>query len=347
MTIIVRNIRVPLSASEGEVMEQAARRLAPFVDKKDILSRKIYRRSVDTRHQTITLVFSVALETEVPLSDEALARMDCVRLTVTDPTEGLSAGDECSEARPVIVGFGPCGMFAALMLAEAGYRPLVIERGDSVLTRTQRVGEFLRSGVLDTESNIQFGAGGAGTFSDGKLVTRINDDRCHYVLRRLAEFGAPHEILTQAKPHIGTDKLLGVVGAIDRRIRACGGDIRYRTKMQAIRLAGGRAVAVVTDQGEIPCGQLLLAIGHSARDTYTWLRESGFTLTPKPFSVGVRIEHRQADIDRAVYKKGPAIPSLVLPNMPFPSAWARRLSIPSVCARAARLLPPLRRRGAW
>ena len=291
-------------------MEQAVRRLAPFVDKKDICSCQIFRRSVDTRHGTVSLVFSVAVTVSADLSDEVLTRADSVRLMEIDPTEGLLPGEEAAAGRPVIVGFGPCGMFAALMLAEAGYRPIVIERGDNVLTRTQRVGVFLRTGELDTDSNIQFGAGGAGTFSDGKLVTRINDARSHYVLRRLVEYGAPREILTQAKPHIGTDKLLGVVAAIDRRIRASGGEIFYRTKMTALRVINGRVAAVVTDAGDIPCGQVILAIGHSARDTYALLSESGFLLEPKPFSVGVRIEHRQADIDRAVYKREAGHPKL-------------------------------------
>ena len=146
------------------------------------------------------------------------------------------------EKRPVIVGFGPCGMFAALILAEMGYRPIVIERGDHVLARAAKVRHFLSTGELDTETNIQFGAGGAGTFSDGKLVTRINDRRCRYVLERFAQFGAPREILMNAKPHIGTDRLLGVVAGIDSRIRELGGEVRYNTKLTGISVSGGKAV---------------------------------------------------------------------------------------------------------
>ncbi len=310
MKIIVRNIRLPLSASEGEVMEQAARRLAPFVDKKDILSRTVFRRSVDTRHKTITLVWSVAVETDACLSAEQLARLDCATLTERDPAADRITGEEPSQNRPIVVGFGPCGMFAALLLAEAGYRPIVLERGDSVLQRAQKVGLFFRTGVLDKNSNIQFGAGGAGTFSDGKLVTRIHDGRARYVLRRLAEFGAPGEILVNAKPHIGTDRLLGVVANIDARIRECGGDIRYHTRLEGFHHTAGTITAVHTSEGDIPCGPVILAIGHSARDTYAMLAKSGIALAPKPFSVGVRIEHLQEDIDRAVYGRFAGHPKL-------------------------------------
>lgn len=291
-------------------MEQAARRLAPLLDKKALRNKRIFRRSVDTRHKTVSFVYSVYVEVDRDLTEEQLLRLDCAVMNEEDPTKGLIPGDTPSSERPVIVGFGPCGMFAALLLAEAGYRPIVIERGDSVLQRTQKVAAFLRHGLLDTESNIQFGAGGAGTFSDGKLVTRINDNRCHYVLRRLYEFGAPSEILLNAKPHIGTDKLLAVVAHIDERIRSLGGEIRYQTKMIGIRCHGSKAVAVVTNQGEIPCGQLILAIGHSARDTYALLKNEGFSLAPKPFSIGVRIEHLQEDIDAAVYGRFAGHPKL-------------------------------------
>lgn len=313
MKLLVKNIRVPLETTESEVVSIAVRRLSECLDRSQIRKAAIFRRSTDPRHKTVTFVYSVCVETDAVLSDlseERLAALDCSVLVDGDPTRDLTSGDTPSSARPVIVGFGPCGMFAALLLAEAGYRPIVLERGDSVLLRTQKVGRFFREGVLDTESNIQFGAGGAGTFSDGKLVTRINDVRCHYVLRRLREFGAPSEILSQAKPHIGTDRLLGVVSHIDERIRACGGEIRYQTKLTSFRTQNGRVVSVTAGGEEIPCGQLILAIGHSARDTYRMLDERGVSLAPKPFSVGVRIEHLQEQIDRAVYGKLAGHPKL-------------------------------------
>ncbi len=310
MQIIVRNIRVPLSATEQDVMEQAAIRLAPFLDKKEIKERHIFRRSVDTRRRTITIVYSVSVETDRELPAEKLASADCAVQETGDPTAELVPGSQIPTGRPVIVGFGPCGMFAALVLAEKGYRPIVIERGDPVLQRAVKVRHFLTTGELDPDSNIQFGAGGAGTFSDGKLVTRINDRRCRYVLERFAEFGAPRGILTEAKPHIGTDKLLGVVSHIDARIRELGGEIRYRTAMTGVKLNGTRAVALLTDGGEIPCGQLILAIGHSARDTYASLMRTGLLMTPKPFSVGVRIEHLRRDIEEAIFRGEAGNPGL-------------------------------------
>ncbi len=301
MQIIVRNIRLPLSASDGDVIEQAVKRLAPILEKKDIKRKSLYRRSVDTRHKTITLVYSVLLETDREITASELERYDSTSDSSESPVMSLACGDEISGGRPVIVGFGPCGMFAALLLSEMGYRPIVIERGEGVLTRAGKVRSFFKTGELDTETNIQFGAGGAGTFSDGKLVTRINDSYCRYVLERLVMLGAPADILLNAKPHIGTDKLMTVVARADALIKDLGGEIHYRTKMEGIRINGGRAVSVITNNGEIPCGQVIMAIGHSARDTYRMLTDSGFELKPKPFSVGVRIEHLQEDIDKAVY----------------------------------------------
>lgn len=310
MQIIVRNIRMQLDASEGEVMDEAVKRLAPVLDRRDIVRKSLYRRSVDTRHKTITLVWSVLIETDVVLPSVILERYDSTVIEEGDPTAELSAGCEMPSGRPVIVGFGPCGMFAALLLAEMGYRPIVIERGESVLARANKVSRFFRTGELDTETNIQFGAGGAGTFSDGKLVTRINDKYCRYVLEKFVQFGAPREILLSAKPHIGTDRLLGIVGNIDRRIRELGGEVRYQTKFEGAVLSGGRVTAVNTSNGDIKCGQLILALGHSARDTYKYLMSSGFTVVPKPFSVGVRIEHLQKDIDTAVYGEYAGHPKL-------------------------------------
>lgn len=313
MKIIVRNIRLPISQTEREAMEQAAGRLAPLIDKKDIKGKCIFRRSLDVRHKKLTFVYSVAIETDACIDVSSLEKYDSVQLNEADPLEAISRGDEVSENRPVIVGFGPCGMFCALVLAEQGYRPIVLERGENVLSRAQKVGVFIREGILDTESNIQFGAGGAGTFSDGKLVTRINDLRTGYVLKRLYEFGAPKQIMLNAKPHIGTDKLLSVVSAIDLRIRELGGEVRYGTKVTGIKTdASGKAYAVMTEQGDVPCSQLVLAIGHSARDTYSLLLDSGFNMAAKPFSVGVRIEHLREDIERAMFGDeagNPVLPS--------------------------------------
>jgi uncharacterized FAD-dependent dehydrogenase len=195
---------------------------------------------------------------------------------------------------------GPAGMFSALILAEQGYNPIIIDRGDNVSDRTKALEKFINSGILDTESNVQFGAGGAGTFSDGKLTTRINDDKCNYVLSRFAEFGAPEEILQKAKPHIGTDILTDVVNNILNKIESLGGTVIYRYKLTDI-IPSKDHIKVITTKGDFCTTALVLAIGHSARDTYRMLLNKGFMVQPKPFSVGVRVEHLQADIDKALY----------------------------------------------
>lgn len=310
MQIIVRNIRMPVSASDGEVMEQAVQRLAPLINKKDIREKNIFRRSVDTRHKTITVVYSVAVTIEGFCDEQKLAALDCAVQEEGNPFSELRSGNETSNDRPVIVGFGPCGMFCALILAERGYRPIVIERGESVLARAEKVRRFFVTGELDTNTNIQFGAGGAGTFSDGKLVTRINDKRCRYILERFVEFGAPRGVLQDAKPHIGTDKLLGIVSGIDARIKELGGEIQYNTQFTGVTLSGNRAVAVKTNMGDIACGQVVIATGHSARDTYGYFMQNGFEVVPKPFSVGVRIEHLRSDIEKAVFKNEAGNPKL-------------------------------------
>ena len=193
-------------------------------------------------------------------------------------------------------------MFTALTLAENGYEPIVLERGGNIASRKKAVASFYQTGILDVGSNIQFGAGGAGTFSDGKLVTRINDHRCSYILTRLVEFGAPEDITVNAKPHIGTDLLEKIVDNMAARIEELGGKIYYNTQMTGIKTdASGRATSVLTNNGEIECGTLTLALGHSARDTYSYLLKSCYVIEPKAFSVGVRVEHLQSDISYALY----------------------------------------------
>ena len=263
---------------------------------------EIVKRSVDARKKDrVRLVYSVGVRSadgaELPLPK-------ITKYTVSplyDRTLTLTCGKEPMERPPLVVGMGPAGLFCALLLAEYGYRPILIDRGDGIFERCAAHEKFVREGVLDTESNIQFGAGGAGTFSDGKLLTRINDPRCAYVLRRLCDFGAPEEILTAAKPHIGTDLLLGVVDQVLARIEELGGTVIYRCRLDSIRTATNGNPIAVTTKGEIECSALCLAPGHSARDTYAWLMKNGYMVEPKPFSVGVRIEHLQEKIDRALY----------------------------------------------
>lgn len=295
--ILISNLKVPLGDGEDRAFALAEKALAAAGVKNPNKELRIYKRSIDARNKNdIVLVYTV------------LASYDCcVRFKPSanvreaqDEDIAVSIGSEPLSAPPCVVGMGPAGMFCALLLAENGYRPVLIDRGDSVNDRVAALDLFIKSGVLDTESNVQFGAGGAGTFSDGKLTTRINDSRCSYVLDRFVEFGAPKEILTRAKPHIGTDILINVVGNMLARIEQLGGKVIYRCRMDSLTVRKNET-ELITTQGNIKAGAVVLALGHSARDTYRMLLSKSFVIQPKPFSVGVRVEHLQRDIDDALY----------------------------------------------
>jgi uncharacterized FAD-dependent dehydrogenase len=222
----------------------------------------------------------------------------------------IERGVDPMRARPLVVGMGPAGLFCALLLAENGYRPILIDRGGNVEDRVAAVERFHTFGILDPDCNIQFGAGGAGTFSDGKLLTRISDAKCSWVLRKLYEFGAPEDILYKAKPHVGTDVLRVVVDRILSRIEQLGGELHYRTCLEDITELSDGTLRASTSQGDFVCSTLVLALGHSARDTYKTLISKQYEIIPKPISVGVRIEHLQEDIDRALYHDFAGHPAL-------------------------------------
>ena len=263
---------------------------------------EIYKRSVDARKKDrVRLVYSVAVRSKDGGTLEIPQRSRYGITPLYEKEIQTVAGTEKSPYSPLIVGMGPAGLFCALLLAEQGYRPTIIDRGDSVAERTRAHRRFFESGILDTESNIQFGAGGAGTYSDGKLLTRVNDPRISYVLARFCEFGAPEEIRVSAKPHIGTDRLVEVVDRMLARIEALGGRVIYRCRLDGIFECADGSVVAKTTKGEIHCSSLVLAPGHSARDTYAMLMECGYAVEAKPFSVGVRIEHLQSKIDEALY----------------------------------------------
>ena len=306
---LVRDIRIPYTAHPMEATEKAKKQFRRALGGRgaDIRDAHLYKSSIDARKKPLILrVCTVLVTAEISAGEaENICARDHAIAVFEKETFSLPRGSETMDGRPVIVGFGPAGMFCALLLCEAGFSPIIIERGDDVEERAAAVERFYKTRILDTDSNIQFGAGGAGTFSDGKLVTRIGDPKCTWVLEKLVEYGAPEEILTKAKPHIGTDILLRVVANIRDDLIARGCEFRFRTAMQEIRSTetpgGTHAHAIRTPNGEIPCGALVLALGHSARDTYRMLYDRGFLLQPKPFSVGVRIEHLQSDLNEAAY----------------------------------------------
>jgi len=266
----------------------------------------IAKESIDARKKPdVKFVYSLdfSCDEKLPLDeakkqdyDEIMAdRMDICR------EKAAKLEDTGMLKRPVIAGFGPCGMFAGLILAQAGMKPIVIERGQAVDERLKAVQKFWDGGKLDPESNVQFGEGGAGTFSDGKLTTGIKDMRIGKVLKEFVAAGAEENILYKQKPHIGTDRLVDIVKNIRTQIEELGGEVRFSTRLEDIICEDKKIKAIVTNKGKIETDTLILAIGHSARDTFKMLYENKIPMEQKPFSIGVRIEHTQEMINKAQY----------------------------------------------
>lgn len=298
--IILRNLKVPIGKNSDERVQEVAASLLRR-ERIPAVRLSIVKKSIDARKKdAIHFVYSIRADVERLPDEKKLVYLDAT--VCKDEMPSLAFGECPLEENPVVVGLGPCGLFCALLLAENGYKPTIIERGGDVWERQKAVARFYREGILDPSCNIQFGAGGAGTFSDGKLMTRINDPLCSYVLDRFCEFGAPDEIRIAAKPHIGTDLLLGIVDRMITRIRELGGKILYHTTVTGFSVdKKGKVKSAITNEGEIPCGVLVLAPGHSSRDTYQYLLKNQYSILPKSFSVGVRIEHLQESINRALY----------------------------------------------
>ncbi len=300
--ILVRSLRLAPGEDRAVLRRRAAKKLGIRPD--EISQERLVKRSLDARkkddiHYVCSLAVSVRGDEE-----KLLARCASADLSLWREAEYAIPHAETAE-RPVVVGFGPAGMFAALLLAYAGARPIVLERGGDVDSRRAAVERFRDGGTLDAENNVQFGEGGAGTFSDGKLNTGTHDRRIAWVLRQFYLHGAQEEILFDAKPHIGTDVLGGVVKSIREDIVAHGGEVRFFSRLEGLESENGllRGVRVRSPEGayRLPCSRLILAIGHSARDTFSMLHALGLPMERKPFSMGVRIEHLQSAIDRAQY----------------------------------------------
>ena len=300
--LIISGISLSPDTDEKEACKLAADELKRAGLNPARIRFTIYKCSVDARKKKdIKLVYSVAARFDAPMGISIPSGKKYKISAISAEEIDIRFGKEQSDYRPLVVGMGPAGLFCALLLAENGYAPIIIDRGDAVAERLKAYEKFCEFGILDTESNIQFGAGGAGTFSDGKLLTRINDPKITYVLRRFCDFGAPEDILTAAKPHIGTDLLLGTVDNMLREIERLGGQALYRTRLDGISERADGSVCAHTSRGDINCSSVVIATGHSARDTYKMLLDSGYMIEAKSFSVGVRIEHLREDIDKALY----------------------------------------------
>lgn len=314
----------------GETPEKLPEKITRKIGVRDLLIKdwKIVKESIDARDKSnIYMVYSVdfeAVSSRNPKKKINLSANPKTRLEVA-PDMAYKAAASAENAvsikhRPVIVGFGPAGIFAGLILAQAGYKPLILERGQDVDSRTAAVEKFWETGELDTESNVQFGEGGAGTFSDGKLTTGIKDVRIRKVLEELVKAGGPEVILYKQKPHIGTDVLRDVVKTIREEIKALGGDVWFGTRVSDFVEIDGKLMGLkLADGRRLDCEAAVFAIGHSSRDTFRWLHGKGVEMAQKPFSIGVRIEHPQDVIDTAQY--GAPARELGLPVADYKLNW--------------------------
>jgi len=300
--IRLTNIQLPLDHDESAIRSAVLAFLS--INDHELISYHIHRRGYDARKKTnIILIYTLDVETTKNESLlEKFADHQLVKPTPDMSYKFVAQAPKQLEERPIVIGFGPCGLLAGLVLAQMGYKPIILDRGKEVRERTKDTFGFWRKKILNTESNVQFGEGGAGTFSDGKLYSQVKDPN-HYsrkVLHEFVEAGAPEEILFVSKPHIGTFRLVSMVEKMRARIIELGGEIRFSARVDDIQIEDGKISGVVLANGEvIKSSHVALAIGHSARDTFEMLHAKDIYIEAKPFSVGFRIEHQQSLIDEA------------------------------------------------
>jgi len=302
--IVVSDIITGLNDEPNSAIDKAAKTIG--LPASDIIDCFILKTSIDARHrkqpQLVSSVGFITKKDEKSFVQKTNNRKVTFR-NISGALPKINLGNIPLKSKPVVVGFGPAGMFAGLVLAKYGYCPVIIERGAEVDTRVKDVNAFWQTGKLNPQSNVQFGEGGAGTFSDGKLTTRINDPLCDFVLKEFVRFGAPQEILKKAKPHIGTDYLREIIKSVKSEIVSLGGQVLNYSQLTDIVIKNGKIEQIKINNSSVPCSALILAIGHSARDTFEMIMQKSIAMETKPFSIGVRIEHLQSDINFGLYGK--------------------------------------------
>ena len=308
MSLRINDIKLPLDHDDADLRHAVVETLG--ISSSDLLDISVYKRAYDARKKSaISLIYNLDVSLAEAAEKRVLAKFSGSSKVMPSPdttykfvAKANADFPNAEQQRPLIIGFGPCGILAALVMAQMGLKPIVLERGQDVRIRTQDTWGLWRKSTLNTESNVQFGEGGAGTFSDGKLYSQIKD-KFHYGRKVLTEFvkaGAPEEIMYVSKPHIGTFKLVTMVEKMRAEIIALGGEIRFGQRVEKLNIDNGQTTGVTLASGEtLHSRHVVLAIGHSARDTFQMLFDSGVYIEPKPFSIGFRIEHPQSVIDQA------------------------------------------------